>query len=118
MKVRPGANVTVRRTADTKSAEVRKLQPGDVCVQEGPMMRQEPGIVRMPVRDGFVTVHARFVGGPTFLEMADGSLPVEAEDIAGGRAIMNGKASSSSSKDSAPTWSQTLTSNRVTGGDM
>ncbi len=61
----------VREAADMSSLETRRLLPGDTCVQAGETIRVDPGVVRMPIEpDGWVTVHARAIGGPTFLELA------------------------------------------------
>lgn len=60
----------VRAKVEMSSAETRRLLPGDTCVQRGAMVRVDPGVVRMPIEpDGWVTVHARIIGGPTFLEL-------------------------------------------------
>lgn len=60
----------VREGADMSSQEIRRLIPGNTCVQSGPMVCVDPGVVRMPILPkGWVTVHARSIGGPTFLEI-------------------------------------------------
>lgn len=65
------SHVKVRRTADVHSEELWRHLPGEVCVQRGAAMML-PGLVRLPVEpDGWVTLQAEGVGGPTFLEPAD-----------------------------------------------
>lgn len=71
----------VRADADMSSKEVKRMLPGDWCMQTGPTVRVDPGVVRMPIGPapgeeegdeqevGWVTVHARIIGGPTFLEL-------------------------------------------------
>lgn len=77
-KVREGskdfADAIVREAAEMSSMEIKRLVPGDRCVQAGPMRRVDPGVVRMPIKpSGWVTVHARQIGGPTFLELVSES---------------------------------------------
>eukprot|EP00392_Amoebophrya_sp_AT5.2_P009996 g10027.t1 len=74
------ADAIVREKADMSSNEVRRLVPGDVCVQNGETLRVDPGVVRMPIEPmGWVTVHARAIGGPTFLELLPEDPVVEEE---------------------------------------
>jgi len=68
--------VIIRKGKDVLSAETQRLLPNDICVQDGPMETLESGVVRMPIRDptganpeGWVTVHARLLNGPTFLDL-------------------------------------------------
>lgn len=66
-------DVIVRETEEVSSKEMRRILPNDFCVQRGPTLELPNGLVRMPVHpDGWVTVHARHIGGPTFMEEEDG----------------------------------------------
>ena len=48
---------------------MRKVVPGVICVQRGSAVKLPPGIARIPIHPkGWVTVRAKFVGGPTFAE--------------------------------------------------
>jgi hypothetical protein len=63
-------NAVVRESADLRSPEKKQLLPGDTCIQAGPMVKDQSGVVRMPIDPtGWVSVHARALNGPTFLEM-------------------------------------------------
>lgn len=66
--------VIVRATHDVQSGEIERLMPGDSCVQNGDMSTLESGVVRMPIKpEGWVSVHARLLNGPTFLDLATAS---------------------------------------------
>eukprot|EP00428_Durinskia_dybowskii_P018311 CAMPEP_0170211566 /NCGR_PEP_ID=MMETSP0116_2-20130129/5399_1 /TAXON_ID=400756 /ORGANISM="Durinskia baltica, Strain CSIRO CS-38" /LENGTH=863 /DNA_ID=CAMNT_0010462101 /DNA_START=37 /DNA_END=2629 /DNA_ORIENTATION=- len=68
------ADVIVRETQEVGSRELRRHLPGDTCTQRGMTITLPSGLVRMPVQpDGWVTVHARHIGGPTFLEEIGGA---------------------------------------------
>merc|ERR1719183_2603744 len=64
------SDVIVRETIEVASKTIRRIQPGEVCIQRGPTMQMETGLVRMQIEPdgGWVTVHARHIQGPTFLE--------------------------------------------------
>jgi len=62
-------DVIVRETQEVTSRELRRIQPSEVCVQRGTTVELANRLVRMPIHpDGWVTVHARHIGGPTFME--------------------------------------------------
>lgn len=66
--------VVIRKTIDTRSDIVREVDQGEELTQKGWAELfadgQAKGLVRMPVLpDGWVTVDASKVGGPTYLEM-------------------------------------------------
>jgi len=62
--------VIIRETKDVASEEKGRLVPNQICVQAGEMIILESGVVRMPIYpEGWVSVHARLLNGPTFLEM-------------------------------------------------
>lgn len=68
-------DVIVRATHEVTSKEVRRILPGEVCTQRDMTIVLENGLVRMPVEpDGWVTVHARNINGPTFLAETDSAL--------------------------------------------
>lgn len=65
-------DVIVRETQEVASQELRRIMPNEVCMQRGPTVVISTGLVRMPISpEGWVTVHARAIGGPTFLEEVD-----------------------------------------------
>lgn len=68
------SDIIVRETMEVASKTLRRIQPGEVCVQRGSTVVIETGLVRMQIEPdgGWVTVHARNIQGPTFLEEADG----------------------------------------------
>lgn len=69
-------DVIVRKTQEVSSEEIRRIVPGTVVKQQGETMTLSSGLVRMPIEpDGWVTVHARNIGGPVFLEEVDENLP-------------------------------------------
>jgi len=58
----------VREGVEVSSKELHVIPPAEVCIQRGPVVELPDGIVRMPIEpDGWVTVHARHVDGPTFM---------------------------------------------------
>lgn len=67
-------DIIVRETMEVASKTLRHINPGEVCVQRGQTMQMESGLVRMQIEPdgGWVTVHARNIQGPTFLEEIDG----------------------------------------------
>ena len=94
-------NAVVRESADLRSPEKQQLLPGvccvvtcngrivihrvsgDTCIQAGPMVKDQSGVVRMPIDPtGWVSVHARALNGPTFLEMIQEPqpAPVQSEE--------------------------------------
>lgn len=66
-------DIIVRETMEVASKTLRRIQPGEVCIQRGATVMIETGLVRMQIEPdgGWVTVHARNIQGPTFLEEAD-----------------------------------------------
>jgi len=63
--------VIIRETKDVQSAEIGRFEPGQSCIQAGEMTTLESGVVRMPIKpEGWVSVHARLLNGPTFLDLA------------------------------------------------
>lgn len=70
-------DIIVRATMEVGSDTLRRIQPGDVAIQRGQTMLMENGLVRMQIEPdgGWVTVHARNIQGPTFLEEADAPSP-------------------------------------------
>ena len=65
-------HVIVCETQDVDSTVLRRILPGEVCQQRGPTTALASGVMRMPVEpEGWVTVHARLVQGPTLLEELD-----------------------------------------------
>merc|ERR1719183_2661630 len=78
------SDVIVRETMEVASKTIRRIQPGEVCIQRGDTMQMESGLVRMQIEPdgGWVTVHARHIHGPTFLEEADApQRPPAASDV-------------------------------------
>lgn len=70
-------DVIVRDSQEVTSKELRRILPNETCIQRGDTITLPNGLVRMPVRPaGWVTVHARHINGPTFLE--------EVKDVTGG----------------------------------
>merc|ERR1712012_65342 len=70
-------DVIVRSTEDVSSRELRRHQPNEILVQRDVTVELPTGLVRMPIMpDGWVTVHARHIGGPTFMEEVSIALPV------------------------------------------
>ncbi|CAE7923082.1 sec14 [Symbiodinium sp. KB8] len=64
-------DVIVRASQEVTSRELRRLNPGEVLTQRDMTIMLPNGLVRMPVEpDGWVTVHARHINGPTFLSEA------------------------------------------------
>mmetsp|Transcript_36642 Transcript_36642/g.80290 ORF Transcript_36642/g.80290 Transcript_36642/m.80290 type:complete len:1045 (-) Transcript_36642:149-3283(-) len=62
-------DVIVRKSFEVSSPVLKHIKPTEECTQRGPTVRTSTGLVRMPVEpDGWVTVHARAIKGPTFLE--------------------------------------------------
>eukprot|EP00927_Polykrikos_kofoidii_P029439 TRINITY_DN25467_c1_g1_i1.p1 TRINITY_DN25467_c1_g1~~TRINITY_DN25467_c1_g1_i1.p1 ORF type:complete len:357 (-),score=80.47 TRINITY_DN25467_c1_g1_i1:104-1063(-) len=62
------SDVIARETEEVTSPEVRRIMPGEVVQQRGLSMELASGLVRMPIEPtGWVTLHARVMGGPTFL---------------------------------------------------
>ena len=62
--------VIVRQTEDLDGDEIRFIGPEDpvVITQRGPTVTLPCGIVRMPIEpEGWVTLHAHAIGGPTLL---------------------------------------------------
>lgn len=72
----PGVpDVIVREAQEVGSRELRRHQPNEILIQRAATVELPNGLVRMPVLpDGWVTVHARNLGGPTFLEECGGCL--------------------------------------------
>lgn len=72
------ANTVVRQTEKLDSAEVQKLQEGEIVEQVAPAFKTENGLVRIQIRHpssplfpnpiGWVTQDASSAGGPKFLE--------------------------------------------------
>lgn len=64
--------IIVRATMEVGSAVLKRLQPREVCIQRGQTMLLQSGLVRMQIEPegGWVTVHARNIGGPTLLATA------------------------------------------------
>lgn len=61
-------DVIVRASQEVTSKELRRIMPGETCFQRDYTVTLPTGLVRMPVEpDGWVTVHARHINGPTFL---------------------------------------------------
>ncbi|CAE7771232.1 unnamed protein product [Symbiodinium microadriaticum] len=70
-------DVIVRASQEVTSRELRRLNPGEVLTQRDMTIMLPNGLVRMPVEpDGWVTVHARHINGPTFLSEAPNEGPV------------------------------------------
>jgi len=71
------SDVIVRASQEVTSRELRRLNPGEVLTQRDRTIMLPNGLVRMPVEpDGWVTVHARHINGPTFLSEAQNEGPV------------------------------------------
>mmetsp|Transcript_35267 Transcript_35267/g.56738 ORF Transcript_35267/g.56738 Transcript_35267/m.56738 type:complete len:309 (-) Transcript_35267:149-1075(-) len=69
-------DVIVRASQEVTSKEVRRVLPGEVCSQRDMTITLPSGLVRMPIQpDGWVTVHARHINGPTFLTEAPEPAP-------------------------------------------
>eukprot|EP00913_Durusdinium_trenchii_P009030 g8493.t2 len=65
------SHVIVRLSQEVTSRELRRALPGELVTQRGMTETLPNGLVRMPVEpDGWVTVHARNINGPTFLAEA------------------------------------------------
>jgi len=63
-------DVLVREAKEVTGAVLRRVQPDEILEQRGPTFENESGLVRMPVAPkGWVTVHARNICGPTFMEI-------------------------------------------------
>lgn len=63
-------DVLVREAKEVTGAVVRRVQPDELLEQKGATIENESGLVRMPVAPrGWVTVHARNINGPTFMEI-------------------------------------------------
>lgn len=68
-------DVIVRASQEVTSPELRRILPNETCIQRGACVELPTGLVRMPVEpDGWVTVHARIIRGPTFM-VEDGERP-------------------------------------------
>lgn len=62
-------DVIVRESKEVQSKLLKNMTPGQVVTQRGASQRLASGLVRMPIEpEGWVTVHARYIGGPTFME--------------------------------------------------
>eukprot|EP00434_Breviolum_minutum_P019546 symbB.v1.2.017243.t1/scaffold1344.1/size124249/6 len=71
MKSQHFSHVIVRATQEVTSPELRRVLPGEAVTQRDLTETLPNGLVRMPVEpDGWVTVHARHINGPTFLAEA------------------------------------------------
>lgn len=69
----------VRETEDVTSKILRHIVPNEVVIQRGMSVEVSGGLVRIPVQpEGWTTVHARKIGGPTFLEQ-DGAVPTDGQ---------------------------------------
>lgn len=78
-------DVIVRETIEVSSREVRRVCPGEEVLQRGGSVRVSSGLVRMPIEPtGWVTMHARHIGGPSFLEEV--SRPAPPPDFQGAKA--------------------------------
>eukprot|EP00929_Paragymnodinium_shiwhaense_P023764 TRINITY_DN147_c0_g1_i1.p1 TRINITY_DN147_c0_g1~~TRINITY_DN147_c0_g1_i1.p1 ORF type:complete len:1033 (-),score=271.57 TRINITY_DN147_c0_g1_i1:251-3349(-) len=65
-------DVIVRADMDVSSPEIRRIKPNETVVQRGQTAELTTGLVRMPIEpQGWVTVHARIVAGPTFMRPMD-----------------------------------------------
>lgn len=83
LKSKKFSDIIVRETMEVASHTLRRIQPGDICIQRGQTMQMENGLVRMQIEPdgGWVTVHARNIQGPTFLEEADQQRPPPSPDM-------------------------------------
>lgn len=70
------SHVIVRASQEVTSRELRRVLPGEAVTQRDMTETLPNGLVRMPVEpDGWVTVHARHINGPSFLSEVNPDVP-------------------------------------------